>query len=99
MVKNAVLKPGAITRHPARKATRKRAVASVTDLAGKGVMTYGSLISTNGAGGSSTEISPVGNDSILISNFWLGGVNVKAGVNLTQKTISIPSQYAYTHNT
>ncbi len=99
VVKNAVLKPGAITRHPARKATRKRAVASVTDLAGKGVMTYGSLISTNGAGGSSTEISPVGNDSILISNFWLGGVNVKAGVNLTQKTISIPSQYAYTHNT
>ena len=91
-----VLKPVAKSVRKAPAGPRK-AIGSVDDLAGQYVMTFGSLVSGSGQGGNSVTVSPVGTDSVLLSNFWTAGVNVKAAVDLKAGTITIPCQYAYTH--
>ena len=75
----------------------RKAVTSVADLTGKGVMTYGSLSTSAGAGGNSVTITAVGTDSVLITGFWTSTIQVKAAVDIAAKAISIPSQFAYTH--
>ena len=76
---------------PARQATKS--VTAVSDLAGDYVMTYQALVSTTYDGGRSVTVSAVdGTDSIAISGFMYSGVVVKACVNLSSMTISIPNQ-------
>ncbi|MBR1881866.1 MAG: hypothetical protein IJ808_02450, partial [Muribaculaceae bacterium] len=80
------------------KAARK-AVASIDDLTGNYVMTYKSLTTQLGDGGSSVTITKVTDDTVLIANFWTLNVNVKAKVDLQTKTITIPNQVAVVNNT
>lgn len=84
-----------------RKKLGKRSVKATTisELAGDYVMTSASCVGY-GTTGCAVTITPIaGKDSILIENFWSSGMTVKAAVNLTAGTISIPSQYLYTHAT
>ena len=76
-----------------------KTVTSVNDLAGQYVMTYKSLVSTLGDGGCSAYVTALGNDSITIHNFWTGGINVKAHVDLATGKLTIPAQYLYNHST
>ena len=69
------------------------AVSSIADLTGERVMTYETLVSDSYDGGSSVTIAAVeGTDSITITNFWSEGIVVKALVDITAMTISIPNQ-------
>ena len=94
----AALKPAAmaavVRKAPAQP---RKAVTSLADLTGKGIMTYESLAEANGNGGNSVTLTAVGSDSLLITGFWLNNFPVKAYVNLAAKTVAIPSQYLYTH--
>lgn len=76
-----------------------KTISSVSDLAGQFVMTYLSLVSTQGNGGASSYITALGTDSITIHNFWTTGINVKAHVDVANGTVTIPAQYLYTHST
>ena len=76
----------------------RRAISSIDDLVGKYVMTYSSLSSSLGDGGGTVSITRGMGDSIVLNNFWGEGVALKAAVNLSQKTITIPGQYAITNS-
>lgn len=78
---------------PAPKAT------TIADLAGQYVMTYKSLTSTVGNGGTSSYITALGADSIVIHNFWSATVDVHAQVDLATGALTIPAQYLYNHDT
>ena len=87
---------------PAYASTRSKtkAVSSVADLAGGYVMTYETLISSGSDGGKSVTVKQItGTDSISITNFWSAGLVVKAYVDLSSMTISIPNQVLGTHST
>ena len=80
--------------------SKTRAVTSVADLAGEYVMTFTTLVTVGSDGGNGVTVSQVeGTDSIEIANFWESGITVKAKVDLTAMTISIPNQMVGTHAT
>ena len=81
-----------------RSKVKARKAQSIDDLAGKYVMSYTSLVTSLGDGGSSVTIKKVSADSIEIQNFWTSGVNVRAKVN-ADMSIEIPNQKLYDHNT
>jgi hypothetical protein len=78
------------------KAVAKKSVSSVDDLVGKYVMTFKSLTTSAGDGGSSVVVSKLSSDSIQIDNFWTTGTTLKAKVDLTAKTVTIANQVAFT---
>lgn len=61
---------------------------------GEFVMTVKSLRpDLYGDTGNSVTITPIADkDSVLIENFWQNGINLRAGVDLTKGTVSIPNQ-------
>ena len=78
----------------------KTKASSVADLAGGYVMTYETLLSSGTDGGRSVTVEHItGTDSISITNFWSSGLVVKAYVDISASTISIPSQTLGTHST
>ena len=79
-----------------RKASR-RAVGSVTELAGPYVTTYGSLLAAGTTDGTSSRISALGTDSIVVRNFAAGGVTVHAAVNVATGAVTIPNQVVMKH--
>lgn len=84
----------------AMKASAKPAkISSVAELTGKRIMTYESLLTTQGNAGLTVTVAPLGSDSITITDFWESGMVVKAKVNTATSTISIPAQELYTHTT
>lgn len=78
------------------KAMRSKIAAqkavNISDLAGTYVQTYKTIATQGADGGCCATISQLGNDSIVITNFWLNGSKIKAGVNVDDGTISIPNQ-------
>ncbi len=82
----------------ANRAKAKAKVQSIDDLEGKYVMSYKSLVTTLGDGGSSVTIKKLSADSIEIQNFWTASVNVHAKVN-ADMSIEIPNQKLYDHTT
>ena len=95
--------PIASTRNqiPARTSSKTKAISSISDIKGEYVMTYCSLDSTIQDGGCSVSIDVVdGCDSITITNFWHqyvsdptpSGLVVKACVDLSTMTLTIPNQ-------
>ncbi len=81
------------------KRTKARAkVQSINDLEGKYVMSFKSLTTSLGDGGSSVTIKKLSADSIEIQNFWTATVNVRAKVN-ADMSIEIPNQKLYDHTT
>jgi len=85
-------------RQAARRAPAARAV-SLDALEGKRVMTYSSLVTTLGDGGSSVTIKKLSADSIEIQNFWTKGINVHAAVDAATGKVTIPNQQLYVHTT
>ena len=83
--------PAAATAHKAPA----RAI-SLSSIAGSGVMTYKTISSATTDGGLSVEVTPLGTDSVTITNFYSAGVVIKAKVDLAAGTIEIPSQLAAT---
>lgn len=83
---------------PSRKALQKAKPASVADLQGNYVMTYETLLTNGYDGGLAVEIAPVAGaaDSIEIVNFYDDGVKIRAKVDFTTGTVSIPNQIAFT---
>lgn len=82
---------------------KKVTINSVADLAGTYVQTYQTLDVSGFDGGCGVSIAPVaGTDSIIITNFWTTNnppLTVKAKVDVAAKTVTIPNQFLYTHNT
>lgn len=78
---------------PVQSPVPRKAIAAVSDLAGKKVMTYSTSSSSLGSGGgSSATVTMATGDSIVIDGFLESGFKVKAAVDLTGKTVSIPVQ-------
>lgn len=78
---------------PVQSRVPRKAVAAVSDLAGKKVMTYSTSSSSLGSGGgSSATVTTATGDSIVIDGFYESGFKVKAAVDLSAKTVSIPVQ-------
>ena len=78
-----------------------KAVSSITDLEGDIIFTYSQVIDDDDHcdGGSKVTIAAIaGTDSINITDFYSSGVVVKAKVDLTNMTISIPNQIIGTHS-
>ena len=72
---------------------RAKSVTSIADVAGEYVMTYNTLLSSGNDGGKGVAISQIeGTDSILITNFWDTGISVKACVDISSLTFTIPNQ-------
>lgn len=70
-----------------------RAITSVTDLEGYYVMTWEALLSGSYDSGIGVRIAAIeGTDSVYIYDFWELETAVKACVNITEMTISIPNQ-------
>lgn len=82
----------------ANRAKARAKAQSIDDLEGKYVMSYKSLVTTLGDGGSSVTIKKLSADSIEIQNFWTASVNVHAKVN-ADMSIEIPNQKLYNHAT
>lgn len=80
-----------------RTAVQRRAVTSVTQLAGSYIHVFSDFngLGTNGA---SPTIQALGSDSIIISGFWEEGTKLRAKVDLTTGTITIPNQKAGTRS-
>jgi len=70
----------------------KKAVSSISDLLGKRVMSYSTLITSLGSGGGTVTITQGTGDTIVINDWFAANVVVKAAVDLTNKTITIPNQ-------
>ena len=82
----------------ANRAKARAKAQSIDDLEGKYVMSYKSLVTTLGDGGSSVTIKKLSADSIEIQDFWTASVNVHAKVN-ADMSIEIPNQKLYDHAT
>lgn len=90
--------PDKAQRTPVMRASRR--IASVQDLAGTYVQTYGMLTTTGSESGSSVTITPIaGTDSVLMDGFWDEGMQVRAAVNVAAGTITIPRQVIYNSST
>ncbi len=74
-------------------------ISGVNELAGQYVMTAQTLVSSAGNTGSSVWIEALGNDSIILHNFWTATIDVKAKVDLSANTVTIAPQFLYTHAT
>lgn len=78
---------------------KAKSVTSMNDLTGTYVMTSLSCVGY-GTPGREVSVSVVpGTDSIAISGFWSAGMTVKAKVDISSMSVTIPSQYLYTHTT
>ena len=78
---------------PARGKTK--AVTSVSDFDGEYILCYYNIVDDDEYhdGGNVVTIAPVtGTDSISITNFWEDGAVVKAKIDISAMTISIPNQ-------
>lgn len=76
-----------------------KSVTTMNDLTGKYVMTSKSCVGY-GTPGREVSVSVVtGTDSIVINGFWSAGMSVKGKVDIASKSVTIPSQYLYTHST
>ncbi|MDO4510478.1 MAG: hypothetical protein Q4B68_01500 [Bacteroidales bacterium] len=96
-------KPAAAEIAPAAaKSVKKVAskVASVNELEGNYVLTGTSLL-TSGYNGVAVTITALGNDSIVIADFWSAGygTEVKAKVDVATGKVTIPSQVMGQHGT
>ena len=77
-----------------------KAVTAISDLAGERVLTYSSLDSTAHGGGGGVTIAAIeGSDSITITNFYESDAVVKAKVDISAMTVSIPPQTLYSSST
>lgn len=94
----ALAKDAQQARQATRRAPAARAV-SLDALEGKRVMTYSSLVTTLGDGGSSVTIKKLSADSIELQNFWTKGINVHAAVDAATGKVTIPNQQLYVHST
>ena len=92
-VYSAIDVSAAYSQAPAARHGNLKSVSSLADLAGEYVMTYETLSSGSYDGGCAVSISVVeGTDSIAITDFWEEDVVIKARVDLTAMTLSIPNQ-------
>ena len=84
------------TTTPASHSTISKAVNSITDITGERIFSYSTLLNGEEGhynGGCLVTIEQIaGTDSILISDFFSTGVEVKAKVNIDSMSISIPNQ-------
>lgn len=90
---------------PVANATPRRAALpakapAIDALAGQYVMTYKSLVSTQGDGGNGGSIERIaGKDSVILHNFWTGDIDVRAHYDAATGTLTIPAQKLYVHPT
>jgi len=82
-----------------RRMAPRKAVTSVSDLTGTYVMTYEDYSENVGDGGGGVTITKGTGDTIVIDGFYSAGVKVKAAVDITNKTITIPNQVVATVST
>ena len=84
---------GCPTATVAQRGGNVKSVSTIADLAGEYVMTYSTLLSSGVDGGNGATVAAIeGTDSISITDFWQSGAVVKAKVDLTAMTITIPNQ-------
>jgi len=75
------------------KNVTKKAISSVADVTGYYVGTYSTLATSSFDGGSTMQIvADTIENGVVIKSFW-AGYDVHATVNVTNSTITIPSQY------
>jgi len=82
-----------------QRTSKRRAISSIDDLTGKYVLLYNSRTSSSSDGGNGVNITRGTGDTIVINNWWKDGVTVKAAVNLSAKTITIPNQVVMNDST
>lgn len=85
-----------------RRGAATKSVTSIADLEGEVIISYDVALSLSGildSGCLSTITAIDGTDSISISNFWEEGATLKAHVDLSNMTITIPPQVTGTHST
>ena len=84
----------------ARVTAGTRAITSVADIAGEYVMAYESAIHFYLDGGVNVTVSAIaGTDSVLMTNFWDVGRQLKARVDLDEMKLYIPNQVIGTSST
>ena len=89
----AATAPSRAAQPAAQAAAGVRSITSTADLEGYRVMTWEALVSGSYDGGIGVRIEAVeGTDSICIYDFWELETAVKAYVNISEMTISIPNQ-------
>lgn len=91
--------PQATAAAQSKAPARRVAVSSTQSLAGAYVSTYSSLTTSGQTNGTSTTVTALGTDSITLYNFGYAGFVVKAAVDLTTGTVTIPNQVVYNHST
>ena len=86
--------------NPPKITARRAGAVTPASLAGECVMTFNALVNTIGDDGTSCAVRTIeGTDSIAIVNFWQPGITVKAYVNPTDGSVSVPAQHIYNHET
>ena len=75
-----------------RRNAPHKAISTVSDLTGTYVLTYEDFSENVGDGGNEVTITKGTGDTIVINNFYSTGIQVKAAVNLSSKTLTIPNQ-------